>query len=128
MVYFTSAEFFSITWSKKDHGRKIFFLPLISLAGLLAGYLIHPQFPNTFIIWKVQSLDALLNPVLGSGKALTPKLIPMEMLPGNFAWYRNMLPFYFLCYCGIFFFVRLKEKKERRFLSSLFLFEIQKRL
>ena len=39
----------------------------------------------------------------------------MEMLPGNFAWYRNMLPFYFLCYCGIFFFVRLKEKKERRF-------------
>ena len=102
-------------FAKKDYGRKIFFLPLISLAGLLAGYLIHPQFPNTFIIWKVQSLDALLNPVLGSGKALTPKLIPMEMLPGNFAWYRNMLPFYFLCYCGIFFFVRLKEKKERRF-------------
>ena len=102
-------------FAKKEFGKKIFFLPLITLAGILAGYLIHPQFPNTFLIWKVQSLDALLNPIFGTGSTLTPKLVPMEMLPGNFAWYRNMLPFYFFCYCGLFFFVRLREKKEKSF-------------
>ena len=102
-------------FAKKEYGKKIFFLPFISIAGLLAGYLIHPQFPNTFIIWKVQSLDALLNPVLGTGSPLTPKLVPMEMLPGNFSWYRNMLPFYVLCYGCLFFFIRLKEKKESGF-------------
>ena len=30
-----------------------------TLAGLIMGYLIHPQFPNTFINWKIQCIDVI---------------------------------------------------------------------
>lgn len=103
---------FYAVFAKKKFGKKSFLLLLSAFAGLFAGYLIHPQVPNTFYIWKVQSIDALFNPIL-YGNIFTPRLIPMEMLPGNFMWYRNMLPFYFLCYLSLFFFVRLKEKSSR---------------
>lgn len=96
-------------FARKEYAAKILFLPVLSGLGLAAGYLIHPQFPNTFAIWKVQSLDALLNPLFHTN-SLAPKLTPMEMLPGNFAWYRNALPLYMLCYISLYLFIRLKEK------------------
>ena len=30
-----------------------------ALAGIIAGLALHPQFPNTFIIWKIQCIDVL---------------------------------------------------------------------
>ncbi len=36
-------------------------LPLVSFLGILSGYLLHPQFPNTFLIWWAQGCVALQN-------------------------------------------------------------------
>ena len=38
-----------------------------AVLGVFLGLLIHPQFPNSFIIWKVQSIDALFGPLLSEG-------------------------------------------------------------
>lgn len=94
---------------KEYDWKKLLLLPLCVFAGLLLAYTFHPQSPNIFAIWKVQSIDALLNPVFYGGK-LTPRLTPMEMMPGNFAWFRNALPFYILFYLCIFLFIRIREK------------------
>ncbi len=97
--------------------KKLLLLPVSVLAGLLLAYLLHPQTPHTFTIWKVQSIDAMLNPIFYGGK-LSPKLTPMEMMPGNFGWFRNALPFYILFYFCIFLFIRLKEKKYFSFTAG----------
>ncbi|MBP5182648.1 MAG: hypothetical protein J6331_06440 [Lentisphaeria bacterium] len=99
-------------FSRKELARKGLLFPAVVFAGLLAGYVLHPQFPNTFAVWKVQSLDAVLNPLF-YGRKFAPKLAPMEMMPGNFAWFRNALPFYFLCYASLYLFIRLREKEKR---------------
>ncbi|MBR2363685.1 MAG: hypothetical protein IKA79_00660 [Lentisphaeria bacterium] len=102
-------------FARKEYTNKSILFPASLLAGLLAGYILHPQFPNTFAVWKVQSLDAVLNPLF-YGRTLTPKLAPMEMMPGNFAWFRNAIPFYLLCYISLYLFIRLREKgiREKR--------------
>lgn len=43
----------------KQNYRVAFYLPLAAFAGILIGYTFHPQFPNTFIIWKVQCIDVI---------------------------------------------------------------------
>jgi hypothetical protein len=40
------------------------FVPLATLAGLLAGLTLHPQFPNTFALWKIQCVDVIRQTVL----------------------------------------------------------------
>ena len=45
-----------------------FLLPVSAFCGILLGYLLHPQFPNNFIIWKTQCVDVVsqaLMPVKG---------------------------------------------------------------
>ncbi|MBO4304950.1 MAG: hypothetical protein J6A21_10230 [Lentisphaeria bacterium] len=105
-------------FARKELSRKGLLFPAVVFAGLLAGYVFHPQFPNTFAVWKVQSLDAVLSPLF-YGRRLASKLPPMEMMPGNFAWFRNALPFYALCYTSLYLFIRLREK-ERREKTELF--------
>lgn len=109
-LYFTGKE---LLWKEK------IFIFLCVTGGLLAGYILHPQFPNTFLIWKVQGLDAMLNPIF-YGRKFAPKLTPMEMMPGNFAWFRNAFPFYFLFYLSLFLFVRLWEKRKKTALPESF--------
>ena len=38
-------------------------LPLLTVCGLAAGYILHPQFPNTFVNWKIQCCDVLMQAV-----------------------------------------------------------------
>ena len=45
---------------KKVNYRTAGFLPVSVLLGLVLGYIIHPQFPNTFINWKIQCVDVPL--------------------------------------------------------------------
>ena len=35
-------------------------VPLVTLLGLVAGMLLHPQAPNTFLLWKIQCVDVPL--------------------------------------------------------------------
>jgi len=44
--------------SKRNY-RVAVYLPLAAFVGILVGYTLHPQFPNTFIIWKVQCIDVI---------------------------------------------------------------------
>ncbi len=69
-VYLTAGAFAVATLFYK---RKQSFFILFSVSiGLLAGFILHPQVPNTFINWKIQCIDVPLfmlqdNPLLNLG-------------------------------------------------------------
>ena len=89
-------------------GRKSFLLIAASVLGILLGLLIHPQFPNTFIIWKVQSFDALFGPLLSPGTRPYGTLMPpVEMMSPGVIWNRNALPMYIFAYFNFVIFSRL---------------------
>ena len=73
---------------------KGFLVPGLSLAGVILSMVVHPQFPNTFRIWKIQAWDALISPMTGA--KYIPK--PMEMLPPGFLWQLTVVPMYVLCF------------------------------
>jgi hypothetical membrane protein len=43
-----------------DFRKYSIMLPVSVIAGMAAAYTLHPQFPNTFIIWKIQAIDVPL--------------------------------------------------------------------
>jgi hypothetical protein len=51
--------------------------PAAAVLGLLAGYTLHPQFPNTLIIWKTQCFDVVFQ-LMGRD---APVRLGMELLP-----------------------------------------------
>lgn len=48
-------------WSRRDW--RAVFLPFAALAGAAVALVLHPQFPNTFLIWKIQCVDVVLGKV-----------------------------------------------------------------
>lgn len=97
---------FSLFALRRD-GVKVLLLPLISLSAVLLGLLTHPQFPNSFKIWKIQSWDALLSPLLADH--LISK--PTEMEPPRFIWCVYTLPLLLMTYVTILYLIRLTERK-----------------
>jgi hypothetical protein len=69
--------------------------------------MLHPQFPNSFVIWKVQSWDALIAPMM-AGVRLSK---PSEMLAPRFGFNRTAAPLYLMGWCILMMFVRLVERK-----------------
>ena len=107
---------FSLFSLRRD-GAKVLLLPLISLCAVLLGLLTHPQFPNSFRIWKIQSWDALLSPLLADH--LITK--PTEMLPPPFIWCMYTLPLLLMAYLTVLYLIRLTERKGWKNVSpSLF--------
>ncbi len=45
----------------KDSQRTVFLPLLLSAGGVLAALVLHPQFPSTFINWKIQCIDVMLH-------------------------------------------------------------------
>ena len=43
-----------------------FFIIATTILGLIIGYVIHPQFPNTFINWKIQCIDVIMQALKSS--------------------------------------------------------------
>ena len=87
---------------------KVFWIPAAALSGVLLGLLIHPQFPNSFLIWKVQSFDALFGPILTDNPyKVSSEMLPMEMLAPKFRWHKAMIPFYIFAYLSLLCFCRL---------------------
>lgn len=98
-------------------GARILLLPLVSLVSVLLGLLAHPQFPNSFKIWKLQSWDALLSPLLADH--LISK--PTEMLPPSFIWGLYAIPLFLMTYVTLLYMIRLTERKGWKNISpSLF--------
>lgn len=107
------ACFYSFFDWRESREKKAFFLPLFTAAGLFLGGILHPQFPNTFLIWKVQGIDAMLGPLAGMG--FSSRLAPMEMQPGGIRWHLNNIPFYILLYFILLLFCRLRERGKTGF-------------
>jgi len=60
-------------WSRRDW--RVVFLPFAAFAGVALAFVVHPQFPNTFLIWKIQCVDVIAamlqaDPVLRGGGEL----------------------------------------------------------
>ena len=91
----------------KDSGWRELWLPALSLGGVLLGLAFHPQFPNSFLVWKVQSWDALIAPMMAGVRLAKPS----EMLPPHFGFNRTVAPLYLLAWCILMMFVRLAERK-----------------
>ena len=94
----------------KSGGWRELWLPVLSLGGVLLGLTLHPQFPNSFVIWKVQSWDALIAPMM-AGVRLSK---PSEMLAPRFGFNRTAAPLYLMAWCILMMFVRLVERKGLR--------------
>ncbi|MBR3505596.1 MAG: hypothetical protein IKO02_00945 [Lentisphaeria bacterium] len=91
----------------KCGGRRELWLPALSLGGVLLGLTLHPQFPNSFIIWKVQSWDALIAPMMAGIRLAKPN----EMLAPRFGYHKTIAPLYLMAWCILMMFVRLVERK-----------------
>jgi hypothetical protein len=75
----------------KNRNRKIALItPLIVLTGLISGYIFHPQFPNTFINWKIQCIDVVRQALFHS----LPVAIGGEFHSPSWLWLlKNSIPF-----------------------------------
>ncbi|MBQ9770839.1 MAG: hypothetical protein IJW23_03345 [Lentisphaeria bacterium] len=103
-----TAAGFGIAYFPKEKYRA--FLPVAAAAaGIFCGLLIHPQSPNTFILWKIQGIDALLAPTAGLGNGLIP--IAQELHPPRFLWIATSIPVFLLLYSCMMMWNRLREQK-----------------
>ena len=99
---------FGIAYYSKEKARA--FLPVLAAAaGIFCGLLIHPQSPNTFLLWKIQGIDALLAPTAGLGDGLIP--IAQELHPPRFLWIATSIPIFLLLYFCVMMWNRLREQK-----------------
>jgi hypothetical protein len=65
----------------KNKGFSVIAVPLFAALGILAGYVFHPQFPNTLYNWKIQCLDVVFQ-ILSGDKA--PVGLGVEVRPFGF--------------------------------------------
>lgn len=94
---------------------KAFFLPLAALAGVALGLTAHPQFPNSFLIWKIQSFHALASPLTAGAD---PNLIPLEMRVPEFRQILMALPVLLLNLLNVMLLIRLWEYRTFRKTSA----------
>ena len=100
---------FAMTRIRRDGWRELW-LPALSLGGVMLGLTLHPQFPNSFIVWKVQSWDALIAPMMAGVRLAKPS----EMLSPRFGFHKTVLPLYLMGWCILMMFTRLAERKGLR--------------
>lgn len=99
---------FGLAWFPKEGWKAFAALPC-SIAGIFCGLLIHPQSPNTLLIWKLQALDALLAPISGSAAVRLPFATELEV--PKFAWILLALPALLAVYFLLMTYVRAIEKE-----------------
>ncbi len=63
-----------------SRGWRAFYPSLAAAAGVLAGLTLHPQFPNTFLIWKIQCIDVVWHSIVHPDIGLNT---PLELKPPN---------------------------------------------
>ncbi len=88
-------------------------LPVLTAAvGVVLGLLIHPQTPETFLIWKIQSIDALTGPLSAAAQDLNR--IPSELLPVDGRDFVTSIPLYIMAFLNLILMSRLLEKNGRK--------------
>jgi hypothetical protein len=90
-----------------EFGRKSILLPLSSTAGFLAGLVIHPQFPNSLLMWKVQSFDAMLYSIILDNSPISK---PSEFDKPSSFWFLMALPLLLLLYVELMSLIKMKER------------------
>ncbi|MBN1863305.1 MAG: hypothetical protein JW808_00225 [Victivallales bacterium] len=66
----------------KENWRLAVCIPVLTLAGIAAGFTLHPQFPNTFVNWKIQCVDVMLV----SFSRDNPVVLGTELRPANWSF------------------------------------------
>ena len=67
---------------------------VVSILSLLAFMTIHPQFPNTFIVWKIQCIDVIIEAI----KANRLKGVSLELGPPDINWLKYNFPLFFIVF------------------------------
>ncbi len=83
-----------------------------ALLGVALGLLIHPQTPNTLLIWKIQSIDALAGPL--SAAATDLNRIPAELLPVDGRDFVTSIPLYIMAFLNLILIARIWEVQGRK--------------
>jgi hypothetical protein len=78
-----TAGAFGLSKFSKKQWKLALGIPAVTILGILLGFIIHPQFPNTFINWKIQCIDV----VLASLSSTSPVKIGGELSPGNISFF-----------------------------------------
>jgi len=100
--------------------RMAWMVPLTTLAGLLAGLTLHPQFPNTFLLWKIQCVDVIRQTVLQE----SPVYLGTELYHPDPFWIRQNITFFMLLLLngtGLCFLLHRIRLRDLSFDTSLFL-------
>ena len=107
-LFCVTAFLFGLGYFPREKFRS--FVPFAaSVLGVFCGLLIHPQSPNTFLVWKVQALDALLAPIAGGAVQLP---FARELLPPRFRWLLLALPALVSAYFCLMGLIRILEKER----------------
>ena len=104
--------FFSL-FQFRNEGKKVLLLPLLSFVSVMLGLILHPQMPNTFKIWKLQSWDAMFAPMLASMQSARPS----EMLPPGLIWLSTIVPLLLLGFYTLYLLIRRIERGGWKFVE-----------
>ncbi|MBQ7178056.1 MAG: hypothetical protein IJS08_11640, partial [Victivallales bacterium] len=80
LLIFTIAPFAIADYLKARNLKALLATPAAFLLGIVLGLTIHPQFPNTYLMFKVQCIDVIIESFLKMGK------VPLE---GGEEFYTN---------------------------------------
>ncbi len=105
-LIWVTAFLFGAVYCFRGEGMRSFLSFGASILGVFLGLLIHPQSPNTFYVWKVQALDALLAPITG-GKIYLP--FARELMAPSASWIWYALPALIALYFCVMVLCRARE-------------------
>ncbi len=108
------ALFFALTGFGKDRFAG-FLQPLIAFLLVFAGLLLHPHPSNIFLIWKVQSLDAIASPL---NAFLDPNRIPNELTSPNGRDFVTAIPLYLVTFFNLAMLIRICEYRGFKAIPS----------
>jgi len=103
-----------VRFLKNDNRQIAWMLPLAVLAGLILGLTLHPQFPNTFINWKIQCIDVVLQALFG----IHSIRVGMEFQRPGLIWIlKNAMPFLFFLFD--LYLIKKLTSRQKPLLSAL---------
>ena len=109
-----AAVVFALLSRKTDSWRALL-LPAGAAAGVCLALLIHPQTPNTLLIWKIQSLDALSSPLTYGADT---NRIPSELMSPDGREFVTAFPLFLIVFLNLILIVRTLEYRGRAGLSA----------
>lgn len=113
------AAVFALLTFRTDR-RMAVLVPSMTLAGLLAGLTFHPQFPNTFLLWKIQCVDVIRQTILQE----SPVYLGTELYHPTLLWFGQNIAFFLVLLlngAGLRFLLQRIRLRELSFDTSFFL-------